>query len=218
MKKLFIVFCLMFFVSVLSFAGALEDWSDFESQLRKGSISSAESEFLAKKLTKNLSEYALEKGIEEDPQWIFPVNGFSKNDIGNTKKLYKAMVEAASDTKFFEGEQFLGQQYINIEISSKNATAPVDVVASNNGIVVYAKRGALTTVSGNCVWLYNPAQNFYIYYGYLRDVSVNLGDIVKTGDKIGTIRPSKNGYSLKFTVLIYGDEKFGLYPYFEDMP
>jgi murein DD-endopeptidase MepM/ murein hydrolase activator NlpD len=204
--------------SVLASADALRDWTDFETQLRKGSISSAEAEFLAKKLTQNLSDYAVEQNITEDVQWAFPVKGFSKNDVSDVKKLYKAMAESASDTKFFEGNQFLGQKYINIEISTKNATEPAEIVAANNAIVIYVKRGALNSASGNCIWLYNPAQNFYIYYGYLRDVDVNLGDIVKTGDKIGTIRPLKKGYALKFTVLMYGDDKFGLYTYFEDMP
>lgn len=205
------------FVSSFVFADALRDWSDFESQLRKGEISAAEAEFLAKKLTQNLSDFVKEKNITEDPQWFFPIKGYSKDDISNTKKLYQSMVENASDTKFFEGERFLGQKYIDIEVSTKNAAAPADIIAANNGIVIYAKRGALNSVSGNCVWLYNPAQNFYIYYGYLRDVDVNIGDIVKTGDKIGTIRPSKKGYHLKFTVLMYGDDKFALYTYFEDM-
>ncbi|MDR1196428.1 MAG: M23 family metallopeptidase [Endomicrobium sp.] len=217
MKKIVFVLFLMT-VSVFASADALRDWTDFETQLRKGSISSAEAEFLAKKLTQNLSDYAVEQNITEDVQWAFPVKGFSKNDVADVKKLYKAMAESASDTKFFEGDQFLGQKYISIEISTKNAKDAADVVAANNAIVIYVKRGALNSASGNCIWLYNPAQNFYIYYGYLRDVDVNLGDIVKTGDKIGNIRPLKKGYALKFTVLIYGDDKFGLYPYFDDMP
>jgi hypothetical protein len=206
------------FVSFFVFADALRDWTDFETQLRKGNISSAEAEFLAKKLTQNLSDYTAEKGITEDILWAFPVKGYSKNDISDIKKLYKAMAENASDTKFFDGEQFLGEKYINVEISAKSAAAPVDVVAANNAIAIYVKRGSLNSASGNCIWLYNPAQNFYIYYGHLRDVDVNLGDIVKTGDKIGNIRPSKKGYVLKFTVLMYGDDKFGLYTYLDDMP
>jgi murein DD-endopeptidase MepM/ murein hydrolase activator NlpD len=216
MKNVFVSLCFIFVCS-FSFADAVKDWSDFETQLRKGNISAAEAEFLARKLTQNLSDYAAEKNITEDFPWTFPLKGYSKNDIADIKKFYRSLVEAASDTKFFEGDQFLGQKYINIEISTKNAAVSADVVAANNGIVVYAKRGALNSASGNCVWTFNPAQNFYIYYGYLRDVDVNLGNIVKTGDKIGNIRPSKKGYNLKFTVLMYGDDKFGLYPYLDDM-
>mgnify|MGYP000019752504 FL=1 len=217
MKKIVFILSLISF-TVMAYADALQDWADFETQLRKGEVSSAEAEFLAKKLTRNLGDYAMAKEITEDAVWAFPVSGFTKNDISNVKKLYKAMAASASDTKFFEGEQFLAQQYLNIEIADKNAEEPADVIAVNNGIVVYAKRGALTSASGNCVWLFNPSQNFYIYYGYLRDVGVNVGDIVKKGDKIGNIRPSKTGYFLKFAVLMYGDDKFGLYAYFEDMP
>ena len=205
------------FIYVFAFADALQDWADFETQLRKGNIASAEAEFYAKKLTKNLVDYTEDKNIIEDMTWAFPIKGYSRKDIADIKKFYKALVEAASETKFFEGDQFLGQKYIHIEVSTKNASAPADVVAANNGIVIYAKRGALNSVSGNCVWLFNPAQNFYIYYGYLRDVDVKVGDIVKTGDKIGNIRPTKKGYSLKFTVLTYGDDNFGLYPYLDDM-
>jgi murein DD-endopeptidase MepM/ murein hydrolase activator NlpD len=205
------------FVCSFAFADAVKDWSDFEAQLRKGDISAAEAEFNAKKLTQNLSDYSADKNITEDFPWVFPVKGFSKNDIADAKKFYRSLTESASDTKFFEGDQFLGQKYINVDISTKNAAAPADVIAANNGIVVFMKKGALNSASGNCVWLFNPVQNFYIYYGYLRDVDVKLGDIVKTGDKIGNIRPSKKGYNLKFTVLMYGDDKFGLYPYLEDM-
>ena len=216
MKKIIFVLILAF-MPVFAFADAVQDWADFESSLRKGQMSAAEAEFSAKKLTKNLGDYAESKEIKEDAQWVFPIKDFSKNDVANVKKLYQAMAENASDPKFFDGDQFLGQKYLQIEISSKNAVAAADIVAVNNGIVVYVKKGALNSASGNCIWIFNPAQNFYFYYGFLRDVDVKLGDIVKTGDKIGTIRASKKGYDLKFTVLMYGDDKFGLYTYFEDM-
>ena len=205
------------FICGIVFADAVKDWADFEAQLRKGSMAAVEAEFYAKKLTQSLADFAADKNITEDTVWIFPIKGYRAKDISNIKNLYRAMAESASDTKFFDGEQFLGQKYLDIEISAKNAAASADIVAANNAVVVYTKKGALNSVSGNCVWLYNPAQNFYIYYGYLRDVDVNIGDIVKTGDKIGDIRPSKKGYNLKFAVLTYGDEKFGLYPYFGDM-
>lgn len=224
---------LFLFISVFVYADAINEWSDFEQELRKGNLTAAEAEFKAKKLVPALSAEIEEQNIIEDEIWLFPVRDFSKNNLSNIKKIYPQMSSSVRDTKFLDGLEFLVQPYLRLEIRSlekekkkkkKNkeeakagTLKSAEVIAANNGIVVYIKKGAMNSPGGNTVWIYNPDQNFFIYYGMLRNVAVNFGDIVKTGDKIGTIIPTKKGYNLNFAVLMYGDEMFTLFNYLDTM-
>lgn len=230
MKKTILVLSLMFVCGFL-FADALNDWNDFENSLRKGDLAAAEAEHYAKRNVPRLAEFAAPQNITET-NWFFPVEGFSKTNVKNVKKLMSAMSENFRETKFLDGVEFLVQPYLRLEIkyskeqvkerknavSGKNEKEESNVLAANNGIVIYVKTGALNSPGGNTVWLYNPSQNFFIYYGMLRTVSVKQGDLISAGDAIGTIRPLKNGYELNFAVLMYSDDAFTLFNYFEEMP
>ncbi|MCL2334968.1 MAG: M23 family metallopeptidase [Endomicrobia bacterium] len=214
----------VFFISYVfvfastAFADAVSEWSDFENNLRKGKISSAEGKFLADKLVPKLNKEISEKGVKEAPQWVFPVAGFKTSNVSNAKKILNSMSESVSEPKFLEGLEFLVQPYIRVAISTKTAAKDTaDVVAANDGVVVYVKKGAMNSPGGNTVWLYNPEQNFFIYYGTLKNISVNLGDVVAAGDKIGNIKSSKKGYVINFAVLVYGDGEFTIFNYFDEM-
>jgi hypothetical protein len=232
MKKIILILCFVFSAPLI-FADAMQDWADFETSLRKGDLSAAEAEHYAKKNVPALSQFVSDKNITEEKNWIFPVSGFSKANVKNIKKLMSAMSSNVRETKFLDGLEFLVQPNLRLEIkyskeqikereknvssTDKNKKEEADVLAANNGIVIYVKTGALNSAGGNTVWLYNPSQNFFIYYGILRTVDVKLGDIVSAGDKIGSIRPVKKGYELNFAVLMYGDDEFTLFNYFEEM-
>lgn len=210
------------YISVLAFADAVKDWSDYEDELRKGKLTSAEASFKSGKLIPKLTEELKDRGITENIEWTFPVSGFTKRNVANAKRITAAMSSSFSETKFFDGDEFLVQPYLRLFITPDNlkkdtVLEPVDVVAANNAVVVYVKKGALNSPGGNSVWLYNPEQNFFIYYGILRTVNVNLGDIVSAGDKIGSIKPVKKGYELNFAVLVHSDETFTLFNYFNEM-
>jgi len=231
MKKIILVL-IFTFVCGFAFADALKDWSDFETSLRKGELAAAEAEHYAKRNVPRLAEFAAPQDIAESANWIFPVEGFSKTNVKNVKKLMYAMSENVRETKFLDGIEFLVQPYLKLEIKyskeqvkerknavpGKNEKEESNVLAANNGIVIYVKTGALNSPGGNTVWLYNPSQNFFIYYGMLRTVSVKQGDLISAGDVMGTIRPLKNGYELNFAVLMYSDDAFTLFNYFEEMP
>jgi hypothetical protein len=229
MKKIILAFSFTF-VCGFVFADALQDWADFETSLRKGDLSAAEAEYHAGKIIPRLANFVEDKNITEEKNWVFPVSGFSAANVKNIKKLMTAMSENIRETKFLDGLEFLVQQNLRLEINYskeqikelKNAVSDeredADVLAANNGIAVYVKTGALHSAGGNTVWLYNPSQNFLIYYGMLRTVSVKQGDIVSAGDKIGTIRPVKKGYEINFAVLMYGNDEFVLFNYFDEMP
>ena len=209
-------------VSGLLFADAVKDWSDYEDELRKGKLTSAEASFKSAKLIPMLAEELKDKGITENIEWTFPVSGFFKRNVANAKKITAAMDSSFREPKFFDGDEFLVQPYLRLFITPDNlkkdtVLEPVDVVAANNGIVVYVKKGALNLPGGNTVWLYNPGQNFFVYYGILRTVDVNLGDVISAGDKIGSIKPVKKGYELNFAVLMHSDETFTLFDYFSEM-
>ena len=224
---------------IYAYADALRDWSDYESALRKGALTSADAEHQAKSLVSKLEEFAKDKNITENEQWFFPVEGFSKKNVKNIKKVISAMGENVRDTKFTDGMQFLVAENLRLIISltkeekkeikknkdsQEGATEGIvknkstaNVLAANNGLVIYVKKGALNSAGGNTVWLYNPAQNFFIYYGMLRTVDVSVGDIVMAGDKIGTIKAQGDSFVLHFGVMMYGDEAFTLFNYFDEM-
>lgn len=209
-------------IAAPAFADAISDWSDYENELRKGKLTSAEAGFKSEKLVPKLSEEVESKNIKENIDWIFPVSGYGKANIGNAKKFAAAWDASVRDPKFYDGEEFLIQPYLRLlvvpaDMNKDTVLETADVVAANNGIVVYVKKGALNSPGGNTVWLYNPGQNFFIYYGVLRTVDVNLGDVLSAGDKIGSIRPSKKGYVLNFAVLMYSDESFTLFNCFDEM-
>jgi hypothetical protein len=233
MKKIIFALCFAF-ISAGVYADIIDEWGDFENSLRKGGLSAAEAEYQAKKSVPRLSQALQDKGITEDKEWIFPLKGFSKSDVKNIKKVLSSMAENVRETKFLDGMEFLVQPNINLKIvygktrkkemkkeeagdSVGNGHPESDALAANNGIVVYAKTGAMNSPGGNTVWLYNPSQNFFIYYGMLRSVDVKPGEIVSAGSKIGTVRGDKNGYVLNFAVLMYGDETFTLFNYFDEM-
>ena len=200
------------------FADVFKEWSDFENDIRKGQLTAAEAEYKAKKIVPKMSEEAEALEIKEDSLWMFPLNGFYAQSLGNTKKIISGIAAGLREPKFFDGLEFLTQPYLKLVIPSKEKDLPsADVLAANNGVVVYVKKGALNSPGGNTVWLYNPSQNFFIYYGMLRSVDVSLGDVLVKGDKIGSIKPVKKGYEFNFAVLMYGDETFTLFNYFEEM-
>lgn len=201
-----------------AFADAFKEWSDFEDELRKGQLTSAEAEYKAKKLVPKMSEEAEALNVKEDAAWLFPVSGFTLQSLGNTKKVLTGIASNLREPKFLDGLEFLVQPYLKLSIPSKEKELPeTDVLAANNGIAVYVKKGALNSPGGNTVWLYNPSQNFFIYYGMLRSVNVTLGAVVAKGDKIGSIRAAKKGYELNFAVLMFGYETFTLFNYFDEM-
>ena len=217
MKKFLPSLCFMAIAAYVS-ADAFTDWSDFENELRRGQLTSAEAEHKAKKLVPKMSEESETLDIKEDLKWIFPVKGYTLQSLDNAKKVISAIGSKVREPKFLEGVEFLVQPYLKLSIASKEKDlSEADIVAANNGIVVYIKKGALNSPGGNTVWLYNPSQNFFIYYGMLRTIDVNLGDVLSIGDKIGSIKPVKKGYELNFAVLMYGDETFTLFNYFDEM-
>ncbi len=243
MKRIILAFCFTL-ISGIAFADAVSDWADYENDLRKGKLAAAEADYMAKKIAPALQKEFADKNIEEQEEWVFPVKGFTVADIGNLKKVMTSMATSIREPKFLDGMEFLVQQYLRLEINVKEdeqdkkdkkkkkkkneepteeeiakakEASKADVLAANNGVVIYVKRGALNSPGGNTVWLYNPAQNFFIYYGTLRDINVNPGDIVAAGDKIGTISRGKKGFNINFTVLMFGDEEFTIYNYFDNM-
>ncbi|MDR1941356.1 MAG: M23 family metallopeptidase [Endomicrobium sp.] len=234
MKKIIAAFVLISVAAVAAFSDVVGEWSDFENSLRKGGLSAAEADYQAKKTVPRLSQALEDKGIVENKEWIFPLKDFTKADVKNIKKVLSSMAENVRDTKFLDGMEFLVQPNIKLKVvfskerkkenkkkdaqsSAKNEKNETDVLAANNGIVLYVKTGAVNSPGGNTVWIYNPAQNFFIYYGMLRNIDVKPGEIVAAGSKIGSIRGDKNGYELNFAVLMYGDETFTLFNYFDEM-
>ncbi|MDR3112824.1 MAG: hypothetical protein LBU09_00425, partial [Endomicrobium sp.] len=114
MKKIILVSGFMF-VCGFVFADAVNDWADYESSLRKGELSAAEAEHYAKKNVPALLQFASDKNIAEEKDWVFPVSGFSKSNVKNIKKLISAMAGNVRETKFLDGVEFLVQPNLRLE-------------------------------------------------------------------------------------------------------
>jgi len=222
MKKLILAISFLFCAGGLfaDFKEAVKEWSAYETELRKGQLTSSEAAFKAERLVPKLFEETQSLGIAENPEWTFPVKGFAKQNVGNAKKIISETAANFREPKFFDGQEFLAQKFIRLNVVSKERESDLpaaEVVAANNAVVVYVKKNAVQSIGGNAVWLYNPAQNFFIYYGKLRDVHVNLGDALSAGDKIGTIKPLKKGYDFNFAVLSFADGGFTIFDYLSEM-
>jgi murein DD-endopeptidase MepM/ murein hydrolase activator NlpD len=220
MKKLLLSFTILAAFYAFAAADAVENWNDFEHQLRRGTITSAEAELNAVKLVENLSKQ-FGNFTGESAARVFPIAGYTSSNISNYDKLLKQLILKQSDTGFFDGEKFATGEYLKFKVTDIKAAEKgyADIVAVADSIVLFVKKGAFSNAgSGNYVWLYNPHQNTFYYYGYLKDVFVKSGQHVKAGEKIATVRAAKKGFALNFTVLTFERDNFIIYNYLDELP
>jgi len=139
-------------------------------------------------------KFCKESGVQFTKRnlWAFPMNGYTKISYRTGGKDYK-------DEKFdyFQGGESHGHPAHDIFILDSDSNIvedstgkKVEASAMVSGVIIAVKndwkigdfgRG------GNYVKLFDPESEAIFYYSHLDSVSINAGDIVKAGDKIGYV-------------------------------
>ncbi len=137
----------------------------------------------------------------KDSEWVFPVKGYSASAIGGVNG--SGYVPGNFD--FFDGSTG-GHPAHDIFIRDSDqdgiddATGKhVEIVSMSGGVVVETRKNWTTEMmdikGGNIVYVYDNFTNGLFYYAHLKDVYVNVGDLVKPGTVLGTMgRTGKNAY------------------------
>lgn len=170
-------------------------FNEFNNLIRDGRIStSAARSELAVRLDDIRSEYYSQGGTDYPRKdWVFPVAGYDIRSID--KGTNHGFTPGGYD--FFSGNRHGGHPAYDIFIRDRNqdsrddrSGSAVSVVSMTGGIVVALEkewhRGSGLR-GGKYIWVYDPGHDLLVYYAHNDDLSVDLGDIVKPGDQLGTV-------------------------------
>lgn len=136
-----------------------------------------------------------------DKEWAFPVKGYGPGAIGGRNG--SGYVPAGFD--FFDktsGGHPAHDIFINDgnqDCIDDNTNAPVEILSMSGGIVIETRKNWTTDMmdikGGNIVYVYDNFSNGFFYYAHLKEVYVNVGDMVEPGTSLGTMgRTGKNAY------------------------
>ncbi|MEO8446852.1 MAG: M23 family metallopeptidase [bacterium] len=133
--------------------------------------------------------------------WVFPVKGYTPNAIGGSNG--SGYISSGFD--FFEINSG-GHPAHDVFIDDNDQDClddetgnPVKILSMSGGIVVETRKDWTTErmdiKGGNIVYVYDNYTNGFFYYAHLKDVNVNVGELVKPGLVLGTMgRTGKNAY------------------------
>jgi peptidoglycan LD-endopeptidase LytH len=143
------------------------------------------------KETENFYKARVEKPLSYE-DWVFPLQGYGPSQIGGKNgNGFKA-----NKSDFLDGK-YSGHPAHDIFIFDKNqdnlddrTNQPVNVLSLSGGIVVSTKESwtqGEQSKGGKFIWVYDPVTQSIFYYAHNSEIFVDVGDIVKPGDKIATV-------------------------------
>jgi len=179
------------------------EFDELNTKVRDGEISKKDAIEEIKKLVPKIRKYFFDNGgVEYQYQkWVFPVKGYGPSAIGGTN----GSGYNASGYDYFDGNRHGGHPAHDIFINDRNQDdlddntgEPVDVLSMSSGVVVALEKDWDTKSNlrgGKYIWIYDTSIDALFYYAHNRKVVVNVGDIVKPGDKIAEVgRSGLNAY------------------------
>jgi hypothetical protein len=180
-----------------------EEFDELNTKVRDGEISKKDAIEEIKKLVPKIKKYFTDNGGVEYSylKWVFPVKGYSYSAIGGTN----GSGYNAKGYDYFDGNRHGGHPAHDIFINDRNQDdiddntgEPVDVLSMSSGVVVALEKNwdAKSDLrGGKYIWIYDTSTDALFYYAHNRKVIVNVGDIVKPGDKIAEVgRSGLNAY------------------------
>lgn len=131
---------------------------------------------------------------QADTLMVFPLRGFSKRAIGGNGTAVgfhpKGFNLFDNSVRGSHPAHDLFIHDMNDDSRDDYTQKPVDVLAITNGVVV-ATETNWDTLSvfrgGNYVWLYDPCRQGLFYFAHNQVVSVQQGELVRAGDKLGEV-------------------------------
>lgn len=216
----------------------IENWQKYELAVRDSKISIEKAAALLPKIVNDIDNFAQRYEFNKADTWVFPVEGYSAADIGGTHgEGYQPDIRYGSGKikgySFFDGNRHGGHPAHDIFIHDENRDCiddrtgePVYAAAMMDGIVLSTykdwKSGSKIR-GGNYIWCYHPQANLVSYYAHLKDITVESGQRVSAGDRLGTIgrtgfsaEPARSPTHLHLMVLKYSDGELEPYNYYDN--
>jgi murein DD-endopeptidase MepM/ murein hydrolase activator NlpD len=179
------------------------EFDELNTKIRDGEISKKDAIEQIKILIPKIKKYFFDNGGKEYTykEWVFPLKGYGPSAIGgNNGSGYNA-----SGYDYFDGNKHGGHPAHDIFINDRNQDGiddytgePVDVLSMSSGVVVALEKEWSSNSDlkgGKYIWIYDTYSESLFYYAHNRKVVVNVGDIVKPGDKIAEVgRTGLNAY------------------------
>ncbi|MDZ4710918.1 MAG: M23 family metallopeptidase [bacterium] len=184
-----------------------EGWKPIMVDVREAKLSRNDAVDLMNRFTNQLWDF-MEARIKAKKtrkysveEWVFPVKGYTPNAIGGSGG--SGYVPSGFD--FFEVNSG-GHPAHDVFIDDNNQDCiddgtgdQVKILSMSGGIVVETRKDWTTERmdlrGGNIVYVYDNYTNGFFYYAHLKDVNVNVGELVKPGLVLGTMgRTGKNAY------------------------
>ena len=199
----FLILCVTFFPSFsLGQGNPFFEWNILYPKIRDRLISKEEAQGKLKALELSIREYTsqpLTSGQEN--RLCFPLKGYTFHSMGGTK----GSGYQVQGYDFFDGSQHKGHPGHDIFIQDRDQDGvddrtgnPVEVLSVHSGVVVSVNgdwEPSSPVRGGNYVWIYHPMKGRYFYYAHLREIAVNVGQVVSRGDRLGTVgRTGLNAY------------------------
>jgi hypothetical protein len=199
-------FCRIVLLSAaLVSAGTIDEWDQFEKQVRDQTINKDSARTIFPALFRSLCGYSGKDTFTARMPWLFPVEGYGMHDVG--KGGFKpGIYYGGSGIKgydFFDGNRHGGHPAYDIFIRDTNrdsrddrAGKPVNVIAPADMLVlsVNASWEAGSAIrGGRYVWALVPDSGLLLYFAHLDSITAAPGAIARAGEKIGTVgRSGKN--------------------------
>jgi len=170
------------------------EWHFLSIKIRDRIITKEEALNKLKELEALLKDFYLKNWDRKlDDRLCFPLKGYSFHFIGG--KGGSGYEPKGYD--FFDGNDHRGHPGHDIFIRDKNQDGlddmtgkPVEVISASSGIVVSVNlnwKPSSPLRGGNYIWIYEPIKSRYYYYAHLDQIFVRVGQIVSTGDRLGTV-------------------------------
>jgi murein DD-endopeptidase MepM/ murein hydrolase activator NlpD len=170
------------------------EWHLLYIKIRDRIITKEEALNKLKELEALLKDFYLKNwGRKLDDRLCFPLKGYSFHFIGGKG----GSGYQAQGYDFFDGNDHRGHPGHDIFIRDKNQDGlddmtgkPVEVISASPGMVVSVNlnwKPSSPLRGGNYIWIYEPIKSRYYYYAHLDQIFVRVGQIVSTGDRLGTL-------------------------------
>ena len=180
-------------------------WHLLYSQIRDGLISKQEAQFRLKSLEGVLKDlYFKRSNREEESALCFPLEGYTRSAIGGKN----GSGYQSQGYDFFDGDRHKGHPGHDIFIRDRDQDGiddstgkSVNVISASSGIVVSVNpdwEPSSPIRGGNYIWIFEPIKSRYYYYAHLKEIFVEIGQVVSRGERIGTLgRTGKNAYPMR---------------------
>jgi len=180
-------------------------WNALDKKIASKKISKKKAVVLLEKFSSEVSLYYFKcvKNRTDERDWVFPLKDYSSISYYKSGDDYNN-----SDYDYFDGNESWNHPANDICIADTNKDClddvtgnPVIVVSMSGGIVIATdsswEPGSILR-AGKYVRIFDPSNNFLLYYSHLSSVNKKPGDIVKPGDKIGEV--GRTGRSMVLSV------------------